>query len=298
MTERPVRIIVNPISGSGYDRGFISALERHLSLRGFRAEVTATEGPGHARELARSAPEETRCVVSVGGDGTHREVMSGLIGRPVPVCIVPSGTENVLGRTFGARGTLADVVTRVQDGQTVALDIGVANGHPFIMFSGIGFDAAVTQMVHENRRGNINRDAYLGPILRLLWRYRFPRLAVSVDGRRVADDVGYLLVANTPQYAAHLHIAPMAKADDGLLDVVCYRVRSRWQLLAMAVETLRGRHLGHPLVMHKRGRSIEVASAEGTQPVQIDGDTITSTPVTYTVMPKVVNFLLAPRVAG
>jgi diacylglycerol kinase (ATP) len=298
MTERPVRIIVNPISGSGYDRGFISALVHHLSLRGFRAEVTPTEGPGHARELARTTPQEARCVVSVGGDGTHREVMSGLIGRPVPVCIVPSGTENVLSRTFGARGTLVDVVTRIQDGQTVALDIGVANGHPFIMFSGVGFDAAVTQMVHENRRGNIRRDAYFGPILRLFWRYRLPRLTVSVDGRRVADDVGFLLVANTPQYAARLHIVPMAKADDGLLDVVCYRVRSRWQLLAMAARTLRGRHLGHPLVAHERGRTIEVVSAEGSQPVQIDGDKVTTTPVTYTVMPKVVNFLMAPKVTG
>ena len=105
-----VRIIVNPISGRGHDPEFIDGLVRHLTLRAFPVEVTPTQRRGHARDLAAETPDDARCVVSIGGDGTHREVLAGLAGRRVPACIVPSGTENVLGRTFRLTGTIRDTV--------------------------------------------------------------------------------------------------------------------------------------------------------------------------------------------
>jgi diacylglycerol kinase (ATP) len=298
MAKRPVRIIVNPVSGRGQDRRFIAELARHMTLRGFQAEVTPTTHRGHARELAAAVSDDARCVISIGGDGTHREVISGLIGRPVPLCVVPAGTENVLAHTFRAQGTLQDIVMRVQDGQPRAVDIGRVNGFPFAMFSGIGFDADVTHKVHEKRGGTITRHAYYGPIVRLWWSFRSPRLAVTVDGRPLAEDIGYLLVANMPRYADGLHIAPQALADDGLLDVVCFRARSRWELAGLFLKAKRGRHLEDPRVTHGRGTRIEVTSPAGPARVQTDGDAVTTTPVTYTVLPKAVQFLVLPQVSA
>jgi diacylglycerol kinase (ATP) len=292
MANPPVRIIYNPVSGRGQDRRFIAELARHLRLRGFTVEGAATQRRGHACDLARSTPDDARCVVSIGGDGTHREVISGLVGRSVPVCIIPSGTENVLARTFHARSSLENVVRRVQDGRPAPIDLGSANGHPFTMFSGIGLDAAVTKMVHEKRGGTIIRAAYYGPIFRVLMKVPLPRLTVTVDGQTLADDVGYLLVANTPRYANSLRIAPHAVADDGLLDVVCYRTQSRLTLLRLYLETWRGRHLEHPLVAHGRGRNIEVTSANGPVPLQVDGDAVSTTPAVYSVLPRAVRVLV------
>ena len=292
MTLGLVRIIVNPISGRGHDPRFVAELARHATLRGFTVETLTTRGPGHARDLAHETPDDARCVVSIGGDGTHREVLSGLLNRPVPACIVPSGTENVLGRTFRLTGMLRETLGTIQNGQRVGLDVGLANGHPFLMFSGVGFDAAVTEEVHKNRTGPISRSAYFLPIVRLWWKYGFPPMAVTVDGRLLTDDAGVLLVANTPLYGDSLRMAPLAIGDDGLLDVVCYRTRERWQMLRHFIRTRLGRHLGHPLVAFGRGRRIEVACRERTLPVQVDGDAISTTPVTYTVMPKAVQLLL------
>jgi YegS/Rv2252/BmrU family lipid kinase len=289
-----VRIIVNPISGSGRDPRFIPELARHLTLRGFSVDVRPTCCPGHARDLACETPDEARCVVSVGGDGTHREVLAGLLGRPVPVCVVPLGTENVLARTFRLTRGLEATVRRIQAGRPVAVDLGLANDHPFMMFSGIGFDAAVTRAVHEKRRGRILREAYYATIARLWWRYVFPRLAVTVDGRQVADDAGFVVVANTPLYADGLRIAPGAVGDDGLLDVVCFRTRSRWQILRFFLLTRMGRHLGYPQVVAARGRRIEVACPDGPALVQTDGDAILTTPVRYAVAPKAVRLLVDP----
>lgn len=298
MTQGLVRIIVNPISGRGHDPRFVRELVRHLSLRGFPVEVTVTRRPGHARDLARDAPDQARCVVSIGGDGTHREVLSGLMGRPVPACIVPSGTENVLGRTFRLTGTLADTAALIQDGRPLGLDVGLAGDRAFVMFSGVGFDAEVTQEIHRRRRGPILRAAYYGAIMRKLWHYDFPSITVTVDGRVLAADAGVVVVANTPFYGDRLRFAPGAKGDDGLLDVVCFRTPSRWHVFAHYLRARAGRHIGHPLVASGRGKRIEVTCAERRLPIQVDGDVLAATPLVYTVRPRAVRLLMRPDGAG
>ena len=322
MPRRMVRVIVNPISGRGQDRRLLNGLRIHLGLRHFPVEVLRTEGVGHARRLAAETPDDAHCVVSIGGDGTHREVIAGLVGRPVPVAVVPSGTENVFARTFRLTGTLREIMDLVQRGRAVALDVGQADlsavalrpvrrspgapgakpeagakadGHPFVLFSGVGFDAEVTRRVHQRRRGPIDRAAYYGPAWRLWWGYRFPRLRVTVDGRTVTEEAGIVVVANTPRYADRLRVAPQARADDGLLDVVCYRTRSRWAMLRQFAETKLGWHLRDADVRLERGRCVEVACDQQPVPVQADGDAIGSTPVTYTLHPRAVRILLRPR---
>jgi YegS/Rv2252/BmrU family lipid kinase len=294
MPHGSVRIIVNPISGRGHDHRFLSELSRHLALRGFSVDLRRTERAGHAGELAQTAPDDARCLVSVGGDGTHREVLSGIMGRPVPVCIVPSGTENILARTFRLGPSLEATLRRIQAGRWVDLDMGIANGRPFAIMSGVGFDAAVTEAVHARRHGRIAREAYFVHIGQLLWKYPFPAMHVTVDGRPLADNAGFVLVANLPLYADGMRIAAKAVGDDGLLDVVCYRTRSPWQILRLWILTRQGKHIGHPMVAYAQGRRIEVTSPEIPSPAQVDGDPGLTTPVTYTIVPKAVRLLVQP----
>jgi len=298
MAQSLVRVIVNPISGRGMRRRFLHDLEFHLRTRGYPVEITPTTHAGHARELAASMPDDATAVVSIGGDGTHREVLSGLIGRPVPVCVVPAGTENILARTFHLTGRLEEVLSLIQRGRRAELDIGMAGDRPFVMFSGIGFDAAVAEEVHRKRRGPIWRHTYCVPIVRLWWRYPFPPLEVLVDGRSIVSDAGFVLVANTPRYADSVRAAARAVADDGLLDVVAFRTRTRWELLFYFLRAKLRNHLGDPRVVYAQGSRICVRSNGTAVPVQADGDPILTTPVTYTIRPRAVRILVAPPRGG
>jgi diacylglycerol kinase family enzyme len=219
-------------------------------------------------------------------------VLSGLVGRPVPICAVSSGTENVLAKTYHLVSTLKGILLRVQRGRTVTVDVGLANTHPFIMFSGIGFDAAVTKAVHENRRGRILRDAYYRTIAKFWWRYQWPPLTITVDGRPLADDAGMILVGNTPLYCDNMRLAAKAVGDDGLLDVAAFRVGSRWQVMEVLLAARLGRHLQHPRVAYAQGKRIEVTCSREPVPVQIDGDAMMTTPVTYTVKPKAIRLIV------
>ncbi len=290
-----VRIIYNPLSGRGRADVLVRDLIRHLEGRRFSIDVCPLKNGGSARDLAAEAPDESLCVLSIGGDGTHREVGAGLVGRRIPFAAIPCGTENVLAKTFGFVPTAKAALHTIQNGRRALLDVGACDGRPFLMFAGVGFDAAVTRAVHADRDGPITRAAYYGPMARLLATYPFPRLTVTVDGRTLCDDAATVMLGNTPRYADGLRLCARAVADDGLLDVAAFRTRSRLGFLAMGLRAKLGRHMDHPQVAYARGRRIEVTSAETGVPVQIDGDAVAETPVVFTVRPKSVWLLLPPE---
>ncbi len=293
-THGLVRIIVNPFSGRGQDPAFTRELMLQLYLRRFAVELCHIGGPGDGQRLAADTPEDATCVVSVGGDGTHRAVIAGMLGRRVPVCVVPAGTENVLAKTFGLTGTVRHTVALIVDRHLVDLDIGLVNDTPFVMFTGVGFDAAVSKRVQAKRNGPFHRAGYYAVIGRMAWRYQFPRLRVAVDGRPLCDNAGFVLVANTPQYADRMRVARNAIADDGLLDVVCFETQSRFHFVAHYVRMKLGTHLRHPEVTFAQGRSVTV-TAEGTPAdAEADGDWIGMTPLVCRLRPRAIR-LLAPE---
>ncbi len=73
-------IIVNPISGRGRGAESIHHIQTLLDQRGVSFQLETTQYPGHATELAEQAVF-TGCthIVAAGGDGTIREVVTGLM---------------------------------------------------------------------------------------------------------------------------------------------------------------------------------------------------------------------------
>ncbi len=293
--SRQIRIILNPISGRGQGRHFLDRLVRHLELRAFDVDVATADAPGRSTDLAAEVPDDAHCVVSIGGDGTHREVAAGLLGRPVPLAALPFGTENVLAKTLGVDRTMKATLALIQSRRAVAFDAGVLAGHPFLLFAGVGFDAAVTRAVHETRKGPILRWAYYAVIVRQWVHYPWPPLRVTVDGRVLAEAAGFVFFGNLPQYCDRLRVTPEAVPTDGRLDVVAFHGRTRWQMAAQFARVRARRHLGHPGTAFARGREIKVTCEEGPVPVQIDGDAVAETPLECTVRPGAVRVLVPLR---
>lgn len=290
MSEK-VLIIANPISGRGHDPHFLEGLSGALADAGYDIRLHRTKCRRDALEVAAGAEEDICAVLSVGGDGTHNEVIHGLIGRDIPLAVVPTGTENVLGRSLGIDGEIATAVDMVRRGESALIDVGRMNDRIFVMFSGVGYDAAVTQYVHRRRHGPIRRSVYYWPAAKLWWHYPFTPLAVTIDGKKVSEKGGMVVVGNMALYAMQLGVVPDAIPDDGLLDVCIYECRSRWTLLRHFVRTRFGKHIGQRDVIHMRGKRIEVTSSTEV-PIEVDGDTVGYTPAIYTVEPAAVRLLM------
>lgn len=219
-----------------------------------------------------------RGLVAVGGDGTVAALINE---RPeVPIAVVPAGTENLFARHFGFARNGPKAAARIVEGHVEPLDLGLIDGRRFALMAGFGFDADVVSKHHAARVAQTgmprptHRAAYVEPVLRSSFGYRFPTLTLTLEGGDGTEEtlVGTTaFVFNLPRYAMGLPFAPSAVGDDGWLDLVVFRDPGPFRALHYLWLVVRGLHLDRPGIEHRRVRRVVIESA-GVVPVQLDGD--------------------------
>ena len=304
-------IAANAASGRGKGKATVDRLAGELARLGLKSRVAWSLD--ERRDLVDAAGEpasDCRCLVAVGGDGT----VASLINEcpSVPIAVVPAGTENLFAQHFGFKKNPRRAAVRIAEGQGELMDLGVANGRRFALMAGFGFDADVVGRHHAARLGQsgvlktTHRVAYVEPVLRSSFGYRFPPLTLEVEGidGGVETLVGTTaFVFNLPRYALGLPFAPSAQADDGWLDLVLFRDPGPLRALHYVWLVVRGLHLDRPGIIHRRVRRVTI-SAEGTVPVQLDGDPGgaidpgSGSPWVVEVLPRAIEVLVARSAVG
>jgi YegS/Rv2252/BmrU family lipid kinase len=267
-----VRAILNPRAGVSRDVARRAVERGHPRWNDF--DLSVTEGPGHATELARAAVAVgAELVLSVGGDGTANEVARGLIGSQAALGIVPAGSGNGLARALRLPLRPVPALDALETGVRRRIDVGMLNGQPFLNVAGVGFDAVVSRAFHDSgRRGG--RRGLLGYVrlsLREMIRYRAPRLVIEAEGERLEARPFVLTLANGPQYGSGAVINPGGKLDDGLLEVVILEDGPILGLLAASPRLFVGgvnRIAGYRRLRVARA----ILTAEGSVAVHRDGD--------------------------
>jgi len=293
MSERPpsgpgrrVTVIANPISGFSRKAPPAATLKSVLEEAGLDVRLTFTERAGHAVDLAREAcREESDTIVAVGGDGTVNEVMNGMEGDVTALATLPTGTSNILARELGIPFEPAGAARVVIGNRRRRLDVGLVNGHRFLMVVGVGWDADVVRRVSKVRKGHLGQHKYIAPILQSVAGYRFPPLSVRFDDEAEPRTASLAFACNTRNYAGWFTLAPEARPDDGVLDFLLVgdgatRNFLRWGIAAVAGTLPRGRE-----VDYLKGRSLRI-DAEEPVPVQVDGDPFGTTPVEISLEPR------------
>ncbi len=263
-------VVVNPTAGRGRVGRLVPEIERLLQAH--PARLVLTEGPGHATELARAAPEER--VVAVGGDGTVHEVLRGL--RPGQALgVVPVGSGNDFARMLGVHGLgLGEALHRALTAPPRRVDLGLVDDEPFGASLGIGFDAGVARRALDAPRFLRGMPRYLYAIFAELKNLGLPQLVLEADGRTLYR--GPMLLAavmNGPTYGGGFPIAPMADPADGRLEAIVAGRFSRAGVVGILPRLMRGRHLGHPEVRHFAAPAFTLRLDRPT-PVHADGEVL------------------------
>ncbi len=305
-------VIVNPKSRGGRRAGRWPAVERALRARLDKMEVVHTTGPRDAERLAcegvRGGAER---IVVAGGDGTASEVASGLLsaslGRAVELAFLPFGTGCDWARGLGIRGGLQPALDALTSGRVRDVDAGRVTLHDaagrerqrhFLNVGSVGLAAVVVDDVAGRGKVFGGRLAFAAGFLRSL-RGRCPtRLGLAVDGRPVMDEkLDIVAVANGRFFGGGMQLAPTARWDDGVFEVIAVRAMGTAQWLRRIPLVYSGRHLALDEVVHFRGREIEVAwrGAEEHAPrVELDGEPAGRAPVRFALLPGALR-VLVPR---
>ena len=191
----------------------------------------------HAREFARVLDEPADLVLVAGGDGTVAKVAKQLVGRDVPLAVLPLGTANNIAFTLGIRGSAREIMDGLAESTTKPMDVARATAPwgstCFIESAGTGFFAGILRDVRDKvARTEVERpttpveDAARN-ILHALDAYRSVHRHVLADGEDLSHR--YLLVEamNMRSIGPRMVLAPEADPGDGYLDLVLVRETDR-----------------------------------------------------------------------
>ena len=287
---RHVLIGVNPTAGAGRHGHLVGNLAELLRLQGFQVELV-TEIEQLATRIDRGwCSGALRMVVAAGGDGTVAQVANHLENR-IPICVLPLGTENLLAKYLQLPADAVALAKVIEQGWTVRLDAGCADGRLFLLMLSCGIDAEVVRRAHSVRRGNITHLHYVKPIVQSLRSYKYPKLIVRVEevvGEQQAvagaTEARWVFVANLPRYAGGLQFVPGAVGTDGLLDVCTFRGGGWWHSLRYLGGVLTGQHRHWADCQTFRTKRLHIAT-DSEVPYQLDGDPGGILPVNVKVLP-------------
>jgi YegS/Rv2252/BmrU family lipid kinase len=229
-----IAIIINPISGGvrpAEARARAELASAIVDRHGDPAEVFVTERAGHARDLTRAAVARgSRLVMAWGGDGTINEVASALAFGEIPLGIVPAGSGNGLARQLGVKRQPADAIRLAIAAEPRRIDLGELGDRLFVNAAGVGFDAQVASRFNE-RSGRRGLMTYALITAKTLRTYEPPEYTITTSEGSVRLRAIVVTAANSAEFGNGACIAPGARVDDGLLDLVVIAERSRLQTL-------------------------------------------------------------------
>lgn len=302
-------LILNPAAGKGRAERAWPTVAAQLGARGIRFTQAVTCGPGDATLLTQQAliAGATQLIVA-GGDGTLNEVVNGLAAAQIAktnlpkLALLPLGTGTDFARGHGIR-SLDDALTTLQYGQLRALDLGVARFHDprgaeeeraFVNVADFGLGPRASQQIARVDR-RLGSGAYLYGALRAIAAYAPVSTRVTVDDHLVYDaSCGLLAIGNSRYFGGGMRITPLARTDDGLLDVVILGATDRRTLVSELLPSVyRGSHLRHPAVHFARGTTITV-DATPPLPLELDGEIVGTTPARFTLLSAQLS-LITPR---
>ena len=255
---------------------------RRLEARGYEAQIELPDSPeGTAEAAGRAAERGDALLFVLGGDGTVRLAAGAVAGSATALAVLPGGTANVWAREAGIPRNLMRALDAHLDGQQVAMDLGRANGDPFLLMAGIGWDAEIAATVTAGLKRKLGVLAYVLHGIPMLPRLRTTEVSWSAEDESAAERAGLIVVSNTRLYGGFLMFSMGASARDGQLDACIFTPRTAGEALAQAARVVVRRHPGAVGVRELRTPRFEVTTPG--LPVQLDGDVVGETPVALTV---------------
>lgn len=291
--SRSFRILVNPTSGGGRALERVRPVAARLRDAGADVQVVASLGSDHSRGEVSVAVDQGQVVVACGGDGMVASVAGAVVERAGTLGLIPSGRGNDFARQLGlVDAPTEDLAQTLLAADPVAVDVISVGDRTVVGSVYAGVDSLASEIV-DAARWLPGAVQYPYAAVRAVLTYQPTRYQLDVDGSSVSVEAYSVVVANSGYYGKGMHVAPAARVDDGVLDVVVIPRASRLTLIRLMPRIYDGTHVEHPDVLTFRGTRISVR-AEGPVMAYGDGERLLPLPITAAVMPGALQ-VLAPR---
>ena len=238
-------------------------------------------------------------VVVAGGDGTINETLNGLVGRAVPLAVLPLGTANVLATEMGLPKSPIRAVASLPALVPNRISVGHiqptgAEPRHFLLMAGVGLDAHIVGNVDLDLKKHLGKLAYWVGGFSQLGR-KFPQFEVTANGDSL--DSSFALVSRVRNYGGDLEIARSASLLDDHFEMVAFEGQDSFRylkyltgVLANSLDKMKG-------VSIRKVREVEFrAKTDSEIFVQVDGELAGQVPATVKIVPDALTLLMPPSI--
>ncbi len=157
--------------------------------------------------------------VAAGGDGTVHTVAEELVGSNKILGVLPLGSGNGFAKEFRFILNIRSLLSDINKANSVDIDVIEINNKLCLNVAGIGLDSFVAHSFNTLRlRGFL---PYVWLTLKTFLQLRPFHVTIKCDGDEIVSEKLFVLtIANTRQFGNYAFIAPEARPNDGIIDIV------------------------------------------------------------------------------
>lgn len=289
--------IYNPNAGGGKAGKQLQYIKQLLIKYQIDTDFLITKYAHHGTELVQNADLSVYDVLIVtGGDGSFFDVLNAYMNQTIkiPVGIIPVGTGNSLSKDISLKAdNPEDFVKIIARKKTVFFDVGkLETGNAtyyFANMAGFGFTTDVTLTGIKYKF--LGAFAYtLGVLLNVIKLKSYP-LQLILNGKTYEIENTYVTISNSKYAGGKMLLAPKAKVDDALLDVVLVNKVGRLRLLKTFSKIFNGSYIASPFVDYYQVKEVEFRSSHH-KVVSPDGEILGSLPLKVSVVHRAVEMIV------
>jgi YegS/Rv2252/BmrU family lipid kinase len=280
-------VIANPMAGHGFVGDNWTALKARIiqALGPVQLQLTKSRGDG-LRIGKQAVTDGARTIISFGGDGTHSEVVDGImqsgLNTKVTLGILHAGTGGDFRRMIPGADELETACAVIRDKPAVPIDVGWVqyahddghrDGRFFLNIASMGMGGLVDRFVAASKSKSSGKAKYFKAVLRAQMKYKPARIRLRIDGKEEGEhEISNICVCNGRWAGGGMMFAPDARVADGMFDIVLIQATSTLRGLPVMAGLYKGTHVRSPIVSTYRGRHIEVEMLANTAWMDIDGE--------------------------
>lgn len=267
--------IINPVAGLGKGLKTWKRIKSFLEKEKVKFEYALTEFPGHATQIAKDVIKKGyKFLVSVGGDGTIREVANGIEDKDIILGIIPAGRGRDLPRTLKIpKNPLNALKLILNKNRVIEIDHPKLNSERFVNFCGVGLDAEVAKVANTKYK-IFGVLSYLFAFLEVLKKWKVPEFVIEIEGKIRKVKAYLITIANGKFAGGGMQISPKSIINDGFLDVIIFHNMHKLKLLFNFPKVyFGGTHMKLKEVEHIKTKEIKIKIQEGII-TQADGDLV------------------------
>lgn len=215
-------VVYNPNSGKYNKEDTLPKIRKLLEDFNYEVDIYETKYKGDATMIV-SKCEYKDLIISIGGDGTFNEVMTGNLKRNdrIVLCHLPSGTTNDIGAMWGYGKNIIENLKLALNGEIKRMDICMINNNPFVYSAGFGKLMNIPYETPRKLKKRFGQLAYITEAIKDFFRkIRLYDISYEINGEEYRGLFSFALITNANRVAGINNFYKDIKLNDNHFEVL------------------------------------------------------------------------------